>query len=543
MEFNYIIVGAGSAGCLLANRLSSKPENKVCLIEAGPTDNSPFIHIPAGFMKTILNKKLNWLYQTEPSEGTNWRSIPTPRGKVLGGSSSINGLIFNRGQKMDFDNWAQRGNTGWSYDDLLPHFKSLENYIPTNSQSLRSSLSLNLRGSKGEMTVTDLNWRDPLCEAFINAAVSMGMPRNHDYNGLNQEGVSYVQRTSTGMLRMSSSRAYLKPIKNRPNLQIITNAHVTALKFENQRVVGIIYKKHRTDNTGIFVKANDEVILSAGSINSPQILQLSGIGPGDLLKSLDIKVRKELSGVGKNLRDHYATRLTGRAKNVKTINDMSRGLPLLGEILKYALGRQSILALGPTLVYCFWHSNELHRNNDLQISFTPASYAFGRQANLDRFPGFSIASWVQRPESSGWVKINSKDPFDKPTIQPNYLESSADQRILINGIKLSRKLMNSNELSPYFDYEIYPGKNIQSDEELLHVARDRSNTAYHLVGSCRMAPLTDKTSVVDANLHVNGFENLRVVDASIMPMIPSSNVNAAVLAIAEKTASKILHSS
>ena len=543
MEFNYVIVGAGSAGCLLANRLSSKPENKVCLIEAGPSDRSPLIHIPAGFMRTITNKKLNWLYQTEPSEGTNWRSIPTPRGKVLGGSSSINGLIFNRGQKMDFDNWAQRGNLGWSYADLLPHFKSLECYIPSNSHGPRPSSSSNLRGSKGEMTITDLEWRDPLCEAFIKAAISMGMPLNPDYNGLNQEGVSYVQRTFSGMLRMSSSRAYLKPIKSRKNLYVITNAHVTDLKFESQRVVGLIYKKNRSDDKGVFVKANNELILSAGSINSPQILQLAGIGPGNLLKSLGIKVRKDLAGVGKNLRDHYATRLTGRAKNVKTINEMSRGLPLLGEILKYAMGRQSILALGPTLVYCFWHSSELHRNNDLQISFTPASYALGRQAELDRFPGFSIASWVQRPQSSGWIKIKSKDPFDKPTIQPNYLQSPEDQRILINGIKISRKLMNSNELSPYFDYEVYPGKNIQTDDELLHVARERSNTAYHLVGSCRMAPLTDKTSVVDSNLCVRGFDNLRVVDASIMPMIPSSNVNAAVLAIAEKTASQILNPS
>ena len=272
-------------------------------------------------------------------------------------------------------------------------------------------------------------------------------------------------------------------------------------------------------------------------------MQLSGIGPGKLLQSLGIPIRCELPGVGVNLRDHYATRLTGKAKNVRTINELSRGPRLFGEIVKYAVGRQSILSLGPTLVYCFWHSNELRRSNDLQISFTPASYALGRQSELDNFPGFSIAAWVQRPESSGWVRAKSQDPFCKPRIQPNYLEAAEDQRILVEGIKISRKLMNSSALSPYFDHEVYPGKDVQSDAELLNVARERSNTAYHLVGSCRMAPKSDSTSVVDNNLRVRGFQNLRVVDASIMPMIPSSNVNAAVLAIAEKIATEIVRGS
>ena len=543
MDFDYVIVGAGSAGCLLANRLSAISGNRVCLIEAGPSDWSPFIHIPAGFMKTVANKRLNWLYETEPSVGTNGRSIPTPRGKVLGGSSSINGLIFNRGQRMDFDNWAQRGNVGWGYDDLLPHFKSLENYKPSVKQIFKSSGEKKLRGSGGEMIVTDLNWRDPLCEAFIQSAVSMGMPVNLDYNGENEEGVSYVQRTVSGTRRMSASRAYLKPVKRRRNLKIMTNAFVTKLRFEDSRVIGVEYKRSQSDQSSIFIGASGEVILSGGAINSPQMLQLSGIGPGNLLQSLGIPIRCELPGVGVNLRDHYATRLTGRAKNVRTINELSRGPRLFGEIVKYAARRQSILSLGPTLVYCFWHSNELRRSNDLQISFTPASYALGRQSQLDNFPGFSIASWVQRPESSGWVRAQSQDPFCKPIIQPNYLEAAEDQRIQVEGIKISRKLMNSSALSPYFDHEVYPGRDVQSDTELLNVARERSNTAYHLVGSCRMAPKSDSTSVVDNNLRVRGFQNLRVVDASIMPMIPSSNVNAAVLAIAEKISAEIVRGS
>ena len=540
MDFDYIIVGAGSAGCLLANRLSAIPGNKVCLVEAGPSDWSPFIHIPAGFMKTVTNKRLNWLYETEPSIGTNGRSIPTPRGKVLGGSSSINGLIFNRGQRLDFDNWAQRGNVGWGYDDLLPHFKSLENYKPSVKPTITSSGENKFRGNKGEMIVTDLNWRDPLCEAFIKSAISMGMPLNSDYNGENEEGVSYVQRTVSGMRRMSASRAYLKPARQRKNLKIITNAFVTKLRFDGSRVIGVDYKRSQSDQSSISIQASGEIILSGGAINSPQMLQLSGIGPGDLLQSIGIPIRYELPGVGNNVRDHYATRLTARAKNARTINELSRGPRLIGEILKYAAGRQSILSLGPTLVYCFWHSNALTRNNDLQISFTPASYALGRQSELDNYPGFSIAAWVQRPESSGWVRIKSKDPFCKPTIQPNYLKATEDQRILVEGIKISRKLMNSEALSPYFDHEVYPGKDVQSDEELLNVARERSNTAYHLVGSCRMAPDSDNTSVVDNNLRVRGFQNLRVVDASIMPMIPSSNINAAVLAIAEKIAAEIV---
>jgi choline dehydrogenase len=444
---------------------------------------------------------------------------------------------------MDYDNWAQRGNIGWGYDDLLPHFKSLENYISSKKANIKTQVEDRFRGNQGEMIVTDLNWRDPLCEAFIQSAVSMGMPLNSDYNGENEEGVSYVQRTVSGMRRMSASRAYLKPAKRRKNLHIITNALVTKLRFDKKRVIGVEYKRSQSDESSTFISSSGEVILSGGAINSPQMLQLSGIGPGRLLQSVGIPVRYELPGVGKNLRDHYATRLTGRAKNVQTINELSRGPRLIREIAKYALGRQSILALGPTLIYCFWHSNELVRNNDLQISFTPASYSLGMQSQLDNYPGFSIAAWVQRPESSGWVRIKSKDPFCKPIIQPNYLEDLEDQKILIEGIKISRKLMNSAALSPYFEHEVYPGKHIHSDEELLNVARERSNTAYHLVGSCRMAPNSDKTSVVDNNLRVRGFKNLRVVDASVMPMIPSSNVNAAVLAIAEKIAAEIVRDS
>ncbi len=540
MNFDYVIVGAGSAGCVLANRLTESSNNTVCLIEAGPSDWSPFIKIPAGFMRSVTNRNINWLYETEPSVGTNGRSIPTPRGKVVGGSSSINGLIFNRGHKLDFDGWAQRGNLGWSYEDVLPHFKNIETYIPVKQNDPDYRLKRQFRGSNGEMIVTDLKWRDPLCEAFINAALAFGIPFNSDYNAETQEGVSYVQRTATNMFRMSAARAFLKPALKRKNLRLIKNALVTKLIFNEDRVIGVNFQRNKRSDTINFIGARKEVIVSGGAINSAQLLQLSGVGPSKILLSRGIPIKRDITGVGKNLRDHLATRLTARAKNAQTINEMSRGIKLVKQMANYLIGRRSILSLGPTLVYCFWHSNESIKNNDLQISFTPASYNLGRQAILDRFPGFSIASWVQRPESSGWVNIKSADPFEKPVIQPNYLSAYEDQRIAVDGIRLSRKLMHSKELQPYFDAEVYPGDKFQSFEELLEVARNRGNTAYHLVGTCRMGPKSDPTAVVDKNLKVYGFKNLRVVDASIMPMIPSSNVNAAVLMIAEKVASEII---
>ena len=290
MDFDYIIVGAGSAGCVLANRLTRSGVHSVCLIEAGPSDWSPFIHVPAGFMRSVTNPRINWLYQTEPSEGTNGRSIPTPRGKVIGGSSSINGLIFNRGSKLDFDGWAQRGNLGWGYEDLLPHFKSIETYVSSKSSIVDTAGKKQFRGTRGEMSVTDLEWRDPLCDAFVKAAISLGIPINSDYNAENQEGVSYVQRTALGMFRVSAAKAFLKPALNRRNLHVIKNSLVTKLILKEGKVSGVNYQKMSRNNKTVFVGATKEVILAGGTINSPQLLQLSGLGPGNLLRSFGIKV-------------------------------------------------------------------------------------------------------------------------------------------------------------------------------------------------------------------------------------------------------------
>ena len=531
-NFDYIIVGAGSSGCVLANRLSENRKNSVCVLEAGPPDWNPFIHIPAGFMKTLVNPNVNWLFKSEPSWGTDGRVIDIPRGKTLGGSSSINGMVFNRGQNLDFDVWAQKGNKGWSYSDLLPYFKKYEKRLGEFDDVYR--------GTQGELPITDLEYRDPLCEAFIKSAIEQGIPLNKDYNGKLQEGVSYVQRTTRGRFRVSAAKAFLKPAKSRKNLQIITNAFVTKINFNNKTAIGVEYLIGGRGGKKINLKANKEIILSSGVIKSPHILHMSGVGPVEDLKKLGIDVIHDLKGVGMNLRDHFAPRLTARAKNVETVNEKSRGFKLLKEIGKYIIGKQSIVNLSPTLVYCFWHSNEEIRNHDLQMTFTPASYKEGVQSTLDTEPGFTVTAWQQRPESLGWIKSKTNDPFDAPLIQPNYLDAEEDKRVVVAGLKLSRRLMHSKALSHYFDYEVYPGIEKQSDEELLQVARERGTTTYHQMGTCRMGPKTDPTAVVDDNLKVYGLNNLRVIDASIMPTMLSANLHSGATLIGEKGSDLVL---
>ncbi len=531
-NFDYIIVGAGSAGCVLANRLSANNKYSVCVLEAGPPDWNPFIHIPAGFMKTLVNPNVNWLFKSEPSWGTDGRVIDIPRGKTLGGSSSINGMVFNRGQNLDFDVWAQKGNKGWSYSDLLPYFKKYEKRFGEFDDFYR--------GTQGELPITDLEYRDPLCEAFIKSAIEQGIPLNKDYNGELQEGVSYVQRTTRGRFRVSAAKAFLNPAKSRQNLQVITNAFVTKINFANKTAIGVEYLRGGRRGNKVNLTANKEVILSSGVIKSPHILHMSGVGPADELKKIGIDVIHDLKGVGMNLRDHFAPRLTARAKNVETINEKSRGLKLLKEIGKYLIGKQSIVNLSPTLVYCFWHSNEEIRNHDLQMTFTPASYKEGVQSTLDTEPGFTVTAWQQRPESLGWVKSKTSDPFDAPLIQPNYLDAEEDKRVVVAGLKLSRRLMYSKALSHYFDYEVYPGIEKQSDEELLQVARERGTTTYHQMGTCRMGPQSDPTAVVDNNLNVYGLKNIRVIDASIMPTMLSANLHSGATLIGEKGSDLVL---
>ena len=530
--FDYVIVGAGSAGCVLANRLSADPKVSVCILEAGPPDRSPWIHIPAGFIKTFYNDRLNWCYAQEPGAWTAGRRIYSPRGKTLGGSSSINGHVYNRGQPLDFDTWAQYGNRGWGYADVLPYFRRMERRI--------GEADPKYRGSDGSLTVTDIDWKHPLCDAFIEGAATLGIPRNPDYNAGLQEGVSYAQRTISNGRRVSSSTAFLRPAMGRANLTVRTDAHATAIVLEGKRATGVRYSWGGRHGKPMEIAARREVVLSGGTYNSPQLLQLSGIGSPQMLAAHGISVAHALAGVGEGLQDHYAPRTVARVKNIDTINEMVRGVRLAGEVAKWALRRKGILAISPTLVYGFWHSGETAESSDLQFTFTPASYKEGEQGKLEDEPGMTVAAWQQRPESRGYVRIRSADPFAPPMIQTNYLAEEIDRRVLVAGMKLARRLLKSKPLEPYYAHEDFPGPGVQSDDEFLDAATRRAQTTFHPGCSCRMGPASDALAVVDDQLRVHGLEGLRVVDASIMPRMISANLNAATLMIADKASDMIL---
>ena len=527
--FDFVVVGTGTAGATLVNRLSADGRHRICALEAGGRDWSPFIHVPAGFMKTATDPSVNWLYEAEPGEGTAGRRIAHPRGKTFGGSSSINGHIYNRGQRMDFDTWAQRGNRGWSYADVLPYFRRSECRIGPGDDRFR--------GRDGEFVVEDLAWRDPLCEAFIAGAESIGIPRNPDYNGARQEGTGYFQRSVHRNRRMSTARAHLRPAMQRRNVEVRPHAHAARILFEGNRAVGVEYLRGGERRV---VRAAREVVVSGGAVNSPQLLQLSGIGPPALLGGLGIPVRKALPGVGGNLCDHYAIRTSFRVEGVRTINELARGWRLGVEILKYFALGAGILTLQPTLVHCFWKSEEALDASDVQITFTPASYKRGVQSALEDGPGASVAVWQHRPESRGYVRARSADPLEKPLIQPNYLAHETDRRVIVGGIGLARRLMRTQPLAPYFVQEALPGDDVRTEAEVLDFARGIGTTAFHLVGTCRMGPATDPGAVVDDRLRVRGIEALRVADASIMPLMTSANTNAATLMIGEKAADMIL---
>ena len=528
--FDYIIIGAGSAGCVMANRLTLQGDAKVCVLEAGPRDSNIFIHIPAGWYKTVSDASINWLYHTEPSEGSAGRRIAQPRGKTLGGSGSINGNIYNRGQRMDFDTWAQMGNRGWGYADILPYFKRGEKRIGEGDDKFH--------GRDGTLTITDLDWKHPLVDAFIEGANSLGIPTNPDYNGETQEGIAAAQRTIHRGRRMSPARAFLHPaIKQSNRLEVRTEAHVEHIVFEGKRAVGVRYLRGGRSHE---VRAEREVILAAGVFNSPQILHRSGVGPPELLADIGAQVVHALPGVGENLRDHVFAPVVARVKGVETINEMSHGLRLAREVLKYVFTRRGLLALQVTLVYLSWHSDEAVRNTDIQICFTPASYRTGVDFGLNDYPGMTAAAWQHRTESKGYVRARSTDPFEAPIIQPNYLAEEIDRRALLSGVRLARRIYATPALAPYFDGEELPGPAIQADDELLDFCRQNCGTGYHPMGTCRMGPASDPTAVVDDELRVHGMQGLRVVDASIMPTMPSGNLNAPTLMIGEKASDMIL---
>ncbi|WP_108663230.1 GMC family oxidoreductase [Acuticoccus kandeliae] len=529
--FDYVIVGAGSAGCVLASGLSEDPSVTVCLLEAGPPDMNPYIHIPAGFIKTFEKSSVNWGYRQEPSPNTAGRVLLAPRGKTLGGSSSINGHIYNRGQPADFDTWAQLGNAGWSFADLLPIFKRLEGRVGAGDDALR--------GREGPLTVTDLEESHPLCEAFLQGAEEIGLPRNPDYNGASQAGVSYAQRTIRNGRRVSAATAFLRPAMRRANLSVRTHAHATEILFEGGRAVGIRFRKGGRSGGVATVRARREVILSGGAYNTPQLLELSGIGHPDILKANGITVRHALPGVGERLQDHYAPRTVVRIKNIATINEISRGPRLCVEVAKWLLTRRGILSLSPTLVYGAWHSGVTPETCDLQFTFTPASYDEGVIGRLAETPGMTVAVWQQRPESRGSVHIGSGDPFTPPRIQHNYLSAEIDRRVLVAGMRLSRRLLETEPFRPYYDFEEFPGPDVRTDDELLDAARRKGNSTYHPACSCAMGPGEDRTAVVDDRLRVHGIAGLRVADASILPRMISGNLNAISQVIGAKAADLI----
>jgi choline dehydrogenase len=535
-SFDYVIVGSGAAGSVLANRLSADPRVTVCVLEAGPPDRNPFIHIPAGFIKTLVDPGVTWQFKTEPLPMTGGRRISTTQGRTLGGSSSVNGMVYNRGQPADLDSWAQRGNRGWGYADCLPYYRRSENRIGPGGADVGESRGRNEDG----IPITDMDWIHPVSEAFIEGCVGLGIPRTEDYNSGDQAGVGYFQRAIRNGRRVSAARAFLKPAMKRPNLEVRTNARASAILFEGKRAVGIRYLAARGAPPRE-VRARREVILSAGTVNTARLLQVSGVGPVDLLERLGVPVVHALRGVGANFRDHYASRFVMRAKpGVETLNQLGRGVKLGMQIARWGLRRPSILAVAPSHVHVFWKSFEGLDMPDLQCVFTPGSYVEGKVYVLDDYPGVTAGAWQHRPESTGWVTARSTDVFEDPVINPNYLSDPMDVRVHLGGMRLVRRMLATPQLGRYLEAETLPGPQAQTDDELLDFAKRNGSTTYHLIGTARMGPETDPSAVVSDRLLVHGMQGLRVVDASIMPSMPSANTYATTLMIAEKAADFIL---
>lgn len=531
-RFDYIIAGAGSAGCVLANRLSADPDKRVLLLEAGGRDVNPWIHVPVGYFKTLHNPGTDWCYRTDPDPGLNGRSLDWPRGKTLGGSSSINGLLYIRGQHRDYDHWRQMGNAGWSFDDVLPYFRRSEDQERGADE---------YHGSGGPLSVSNMRVHREVCHALIDAAEEIGIPRSEDFNGAEQEGAGYFQLTARNGRRCSTAVGYLNPVRSRKNLEIATHAHVERLAFSGgggAEVVGVEYSVKGSPRRAS-LRPGGEVVLSAGAIGSPQILQVSGIGPGGLLRRLGIPARRDLPGVGENLQDHLQIRMIYEV-NVPTLNDEINNVvrrALMG--VRYALLRTGPMAMGASQVCIFARSMPGLETPDVQFHFQPLS-ADKPGIEMHDFSGITMSVCQLRPESRGSIMIKAPDPYTYPAIQANYLSAPKDQETAIASMRLTRRLTGTDALSRYIVEEKLPGPVSQSDDELLEAARNISQTIYHPTSTCRMAPASDPQGVVDERLRVHGVRGLRVVDASIMPAIVSGNTNAPTVMIAEKASDMIL---
>jgi choline dehydrogenase len=526
LEFDYVVVGAGSAGCVLANRLSADGKHSVLLLEAGPKDTNLWIHVPLGYGKLFKEKTVNWMYQTEPEPGLNGRQVFQPRGKVLGGSSSINGLLYVRGQHEDYDRWRQRGNAGWGYEDVLPYFRKAENQQRGADK---------YHGADGPLPVSDWRHVDPLSEAFVVAAAETGIPTNPDFNGASQEGAGFFQTTTRRGRRASTAFSYLRPAKRRSNLRIETSALAQRIMFEGRRARAVEYRQDGNLRTA---RARREILVASGAYNSPQLLQLSGVGPAELLKHHGIDIVLDSPGVGNDLQDHMQVRLITRCAQRVTLNDVvNHPLRRVMAGLQYAALRKGPLTIAAGTSGAFFKTSPRLATPDIQIHFLPFSTdKMGEK--LHSFSGFSASVCQLRPESRGSLRIRSADPSVSPEIRINYLATETDRAAFIDGIRILRTVLAAPALKPYTLEEIDPGSKIVSDEDLLAYCRRTGSTVYHPTSTCRMG--SDPLAVVDQRLRVHGIEGLRVVDASIMPDLMSGNTNAPTIMIAEKASDMIL---
>ena len=526
LEADFVVVGAGSAGCVMAARLSEDPASKVILLEAGGEDTNFWIHIPLGYGKLFHNPKVNWLYTSEPEPELNNRQIIQPRGKVLGGSSSINGLLYVRGQHEDYDHWRQLGNKGWGFEDVLPFFRRAEDQERGGDE---------MHGVGGPLAVSNVSEPHPLCDAFIEAAQQAGHPRNDDFNGAAQEGAGYFQLTAKNGRRWSTAVGYLRPAKRRPNLVVATETLATRILFSGRRATGVEYRQGGTTKTA---HANAEVIVAGGAFNSPQLLQLSGLGPADLLRAHGIDVIADMPAVGADLQDHLQIRMLYRCTEPITMNDVINSWRhRMGAGLRYILSRKGLLTIGAGYAGAFLRTRPELATPDVQIHFLIFS-ADTAGAGLHQFPGFMTSICQLRPESRGFVRIKSREPAAAPAIQPRYLSNRHDRDTVVAGMKQLRGIMAKPAMRRYIAEERAPGPACESDADLLAYARETGTTVYHPTSTCRMG--SDPQAVVDERLRVRGIEGLRVIDGSVMPTVVSGNTNAAVVMIAEKGADMIL---
>jgi choline dehydrogenase len=526
--YDYIVVGAGSAGAVVANRLSADQRNKVLLLEAGAASH-PWSWIPVGMARLIQNPAANWLYSAEPEANTGGRHIPVPRGKLLGGSSAINGMAFVRGQAQDYDTWAQLGNRGWSYEDVLPFFKRMESYSGDADDRFR--------GREGPLRVTNPEPRDPLLATLITAAGEVGIAHNPDYNGAVQDGIAMSQATIAAGRRMSTARCYLDPVRRRPNLRIETGALAQALLLDNRRCTGVRYSVGGDMREA---QAAREVVVSAGTINSPQLLELSGIGQPERLRGLGIEVRHALPGVGENLRDHYAPRTRWAVgRKGLTFNDRGRGLGLVGQALRYVLARQGMLAMVGAPLRAFVRSREGLSAPDVMLGWVPMLTEPGPKGpRISRQSGFTCYAHPMRPESRGHIHIVSADPRQPPAINFNFLSAPPDAEVTVRAVRIARAIMTAPATAPLRLTELAPGADRMTDDEIIDWVKRAAETTYHPVGTCKMG--ADPMAVVDAQLRVHGIAGLRVADASIMPTLTSGNTNAPSIMIGEKAAAMVL---